>query len=66
MEVDEGTLETANVNINADGFFGLFVLVPVIDGELIVERPTETILKGNLNGVRSSHDHCYCHGYAGH
>lgn len=47
--VDAGTLEGANVDINESGFFGTFVMVPVVDGELIVERPIETILKGKLN-----------------
>ena len=51
MGVDTGTLEGANVDINESGFFGTFVLVPVVDGELIVERPIETILKGRLNAV---------------
>ena len=44
--------EGANVVINEAGFFGTFVMVPVIDGDFIVERPVQTILKGKLNGVR--------------
>ena len=51
VSVPEGELEGANVNINEDGFFGVFVLVPVIDGDFIVESPTATIQKGTLNGV---------------
>ena len=50
---DEAVLETVNENINDSGFFGTFVLVPVVDGEFIVERPMATILRGQLNGVRS-------------
>ena len=52
VAADAGTLEGANVVINEAGFFGTFVLVPVIDGDFIVERPVQTILKGKLNGVR--------------
>jgi hypothetical protein len=51
VTVDEATLETANEVINESGFFGIFVLVPVVDGEFIVERPIETIQRGRLNGV---------------
>ena len=57
VNVDEATLEAANTAINADGFFGVFVLVPVVDGDFIVERPMATILKGQMNGVRLS---CGC------
>ena len=28
-------------------------MVPVVDGELIVERPVQTISRGKLNGVRA-------------
>lgn len=52
VAVPEGELEGANVAINEDGFFGVFVLVPVVDGEFIVESPTKTIMSGQLNGVR--------------
>ena len=52
VAADAGTLEGANVVINEAGFFGTFVMVPVIDGDFIVERPVQTILKGKLNGVR--------------
>ena len=49
--VDVSILEAANNNISLSGFAGTFVWVPVVDGEFIVERPTETIRKGRLNGV---------------
>lgn len=51
MNVDAGTLESANVEVNNSGFFGTFVMVPVVDGELIVERPIVTIERGTLNAV---------------
>ncbi|KAF7335497.1 COesterase domain-containing protein [Mycena venus] len=44
------TLETANNNINAGGFFGTFLLVPVIDGTFITQRPTLSLLQGKVNG----------------
>ncbi|KAG1843467.1 Alpha/Beta hydrolase protein [Suillus subalutaceus] len=47
---DVNTLETLNYNINANGFFGSYVFVPVVDGTFILERPTVTISKGRLNG----------------
>jgi carboxylesterase type B len=53
---DVDTLLTLNYNINSDGFFGTFVFVPVVDGTFIMERPTVTINKGRLNGVRMIHE----------
>ena len=50
--VDVNSLESANVEINAGGFFGTFVLVPVVDGSFITERPTELLKAGKVNGVR--------------
>ncbi|KAG1811213.1 Alpha/Beta hydrolase protein [Suillus subaureus] len=47
---DVSTLQTLNYNINVNGFFGVFVFVPVVDGTFILERPTVTIRKGRLNG----------------
>ncbi|KAF7335518.1 COesterase domain-containing protein [Mycena venus] len=48
--VDATTLETANTNINAGGFFGTFLVVPVIDGTFITQRPTLSLLQGKVNG----------------
>ncbi|PAV18001.1 alpha beta-hydrolase [Pyrrhoderma noxium] len=47
--VDVDALEKVNDDINKSGFSGTFVTVPVIDGDLIIERPIETIIKGKLN-----------------
>ena len=52
VDADAGTLEGANVVINESGFFGTFVVVPVVGGDMIVERPIQTINRGRLNGVR--------------
>ena len=52
VAADATVLETANMAINNEGFFGTFVMVPVVDGEFIVERPMQTITRGRLNGVR--------------
>ncbi|PAV17979.1 cephalosporin esterase [Pyrrhoderma noxium] len=51
-QVDASLLEIANLAINNAGFFGTFVVVPVVDGELIIEQPMKTIAKGNLNAER--------------
>ncbi|KAE9408462.1 alpha/beta-hydrolase [Gymnopus androsaceus JB14] len=48
--VNETVLETINTNINADGFFGTFVFVPVVDGTFITQRPTEALKQGKVNG----------------
>ncbi|KAJ7443944.1 Alpha/Beta hydrolase protein [Mycena galericulata] len=48
--VDVTVLETANNNINVDGFFGTFTTVPVIDGEFITQRPTLSLLERKVNG----------------
>ena len=48
---DASVLQDANVQIGLNTFFGTFDLVPAVDGELIVERPVETIIKGKLNAV---------------
>ncbi|THH08486.1 hypothetical protein EW145_g2677 [Phellinidium pouzarii] len=50
MSVDAGILETVNVAICLNNFFGTFTFVPVVDGSFIVESPTETIARGRLNG----------------
>ena len=50
--VDVNSLVNANLEINASGFFGTFVFVPVVDGSFITERPTELLKAGKVNGVR--------------
>ena len=51
VAANASTLEKVNKQVAANGFSGTFVTVPVVDGELIVERPIETITKGRLNAV---------------
>ncbi|KAF7375448.1 COesterase domain-containing protein [Mycena sanguinolenta] len=48
--VDATTLETANTNIVAAGFFGTFSTVPVVDGVFITQRPILSLLEGKVNG----------------
>ncbi|KAF8801565.1 alpha/beta-hydrolase [Phlegmacium glaucopus] len=47
---DVNALQTANVNINHAGFFGVFTFVPVVDGSFITKRPTQLMQAGKLNG----------------
>ncbi|KAJ7077237.1 Alpha/Beta hydrolase protein [Mycena epipterygia] len=47
---DATVLETANTNINIGGFFGTFLVVPVVDGVFITQRPTLSLLEGKVNG----------------
>lgn len=46
---DAATLQAANTALNSAGFFGTFVFVPVIDGEFIVRRPSESLKMGRVN-----------------
>ncbi|EIW83635.1 alpha beta-hydrolase [Coniophora puteana RWD-64-598 SS2] len=48
--VSADTLNSVNTDVNVNGFYGTFTTAPVVDGKLIVERPIETLLKGNVNG----------------
>ncbi|KAF7327340.1 Carboxylic ester hydrolase [Mycena kentingensis (nom. inval.)] len=48
--VDANTLETANRAINRAGFFGTFLLVPVVDGTFIRQRATQALAQGKVNG----------------
>ncbi|KZP16238.1 alpha/beta-hydrolase [Athelia psychrophila] len=50
VAVDAGTLGALGDTIVTDSFFGTFAFVPVVDGTFIVERPTQTLQKGNHNG----------------
>lgn len=50
-EVDVDTLQVANVNICNSVFFGTFAFVPVVDGTLVTERPTQLLKQGKVNGV---------------
>ncbi|KAF9447129.1 alpha/beta-hydrolase [Macrolepiota fuliginosa MF-IS2] len=43
-------LEQVNVNVSNNSFFGTFVFVPVVDGHLITERPTQLLRQGKVNG----------------
>ncbi|KAJ7692062.1 Alpha/Beta hydrolase protein [Mycena rosella] len=47
---DANSLQTANTQINNDGFFGTFLFVPVVDGSFITQRPTLSLLQRKVNG----------------
>ncbi|KAJ6615842.1 Alpha/Beta hydrolase protein, partial [Mycena sp. CBHHK59/15] len=47
---DADTLEAANVNINAAGFYGTCAVVPVVDGSFITQPPLQSLLEGKVNG----------------
>ncbi|KAJ8496645.1 hypothetical protein ONZ45_g12370 [Pleurotus djamor] len=49
-KVDLSQIQSINTELNDDGFFGTFTLVPVIDGEFITQRPTQALLQGKVNG----------------
>ncbi|KZP26477.1 alpha/beta-hydrolase [Athelia psychrophila] len=50
VAVDAATLGAVNNEMVLGGFYGTFTFVPVVDGEFIVERPTLTLKRGNVNG----------------
>lgn len=54
--IDPNTLDNVNHVMGANAFRRTSVFVPVIDGDLIIERPLETLRKGTVNGVSSSLD----------
>ncbi|KAF7315710.1 Carboxylic ester hydrolase [Mycena indigotica] len=47
---DANALETVNNNLNHGAFWGTFLLVPVIDGTFIRQRPTLSLAQGKVNG----------------
>lgn len=51
MNTDFNTLELTAQIVGGADLFGVFLFVPVVDGEFIQERPVEAILQGKLNGV---------------
>ena len=51
QSVEADTLQTVNSDVAGSGFYGTFVFVPVVDGTFILERPSLTLAKGQVNGV---------------
>ncbi|KAF9479981.1 hypothetical protein BDN70DRAFT_654774 [Pholiota conissans] len=49
--VDANTLQAINKEISANGFFGTFVFVPVVDGDFIIESPTKLLKRHKINSV---------------
>ncbi|KAF7366003.1 Carboxylic ester hydrolase [Mycena venus] len=48
--VDVSLLQAANLNINADTFFGTYPFAPVVDGTFIQQSPTKALAEGLVNG----------------
>lgn len=44
-------LNAANIAVSELEFYGTWAFVPVVDFEFIIERPSVTLSKGQLNGV---------------
>ncbi|KAJ7630223.1 alpha/beta-hydrolase [Roridomyces roridus] len=49
-DVDAAALLDAGTQVGASSFLGTFTFVPVVDGTFIMERPTETLQRGQVNG----------------
>lgn len=49
---DTKTLQRANFQIGLSGTYGTWAFLPVTDGAFIQQRPTEQLLKKQVNGVR--------------
>lgn len=51
VEADEQTLMEANVNISQSGTWGSFAFLPVTDGNLVQDRPSQALKEGKINGI---------------
>ncbi|KAF5360988.1 hypothetical protein D9756_005145 [Leucocoprinus leucothites] len=49
-QTDVNVLNQANINVTAEGFYGLLTFSPVVDGKFITDRPTVLLRRGKLNG----------------
>ena len=49
---DTKILQSANARIGASGPYGYFAFRPVTDGAFIQQRPSEQLLKKQVNGIR--------------
>ena len=61
QSVEAATLQTASYDLASSAFYGTYVFVPVVDGTFIVERPTVTLAKGQVNGVRDNFGFIFRH-----
>ncbi|KAF8442075.1 Alpha/Beta hydrolase protein [Boletus edulis BED1] len=50
QSVEADMLQTANSALAGSALYGTFIFVPVVDGTFILERPTVTLAKGQVNG----------------
>jgi len=46
-------LQAANTEINVNGFFGTAVIVPIVDGTFITDRPIQLLKDKKVNTVRT-------------
>ncbi|KAK4556351.1 hypothetical protein LTR86_006495 [Recurvomyces mirabilis] len=51
QEVDSKTLMSAAANVSQSGTWGTWAFLPVTDGHLIQERPSQALAEGRVNGV---------------
>lgn len=51
VKFDAETLNDAKIQINTQSFYGTYTFVPIVDGQIIVERPSATLKSGTVNGV---------------
>ncbi|GAB7364774.1 hypothetical protein MBLNU230_g5572t1 [Neophaeotheca triangularis] len=51
QEVDSATLMEAADRVSQSGTWGSFAFLPVTDGHIIQERPSEALAQGKLNGL---------------
>ena len=49
---DTAILQNASAQISASSFYGTWAFVPVTDGVFIQQRPSEQLLKKQVNGIR--------------
>lgn len=49
---DTNTLQNASLQISISGTFGTWAFLPVTDGAFIQQRPSEQLLKKQVNGIR--------------
>ena len=50
--VSASSLLAADTDIGFQNFMETYTFVPVVDGSFIIERPTVTLQRGRVNGVR--------------
>ena len=49
---DEATLQNASAYVSASGLYGTWAFVPVTDGKLVQQLPSQQLQKSQINGKR--------------